>query len=137
MGARGRESAAELVVATDNTAEIAKRPDAPAHLTLEQKEIWRQTVDSLPADWFRKETLDVLAQYCRHVAEARDIANMLADMKASGDKFDVREYAALVRCQAGETEKINSTATKLRITLQATYDKSKKKNNQRKAPWER
>lgn len=137
MGARGRESAAELTVATDNTAEMAKRPEPPNHLTPEQAQIWRETVDSLPADWFRKETLDVLAQYCRHVAEARDIADMLRDMKANADNFDVREYTALVRCQAGETEKINSTATKLRITLQATYDKSKKKGGQKKAPWER
>lgn len=138
MGDRGRTPAAELSVASDNTDVLAQRPVAPDHLTDEQKQIWRTTVDALPADWFRGETLEVLAQYCRHVITARHVADQINDMEANGDKYDIREYALLLRCQAGETEKINSTATKLRITPQATYDKSKKKGSPAaKRPWQK
>lgn len=137
MGDRGRTPAAEMTLAADNTAKIAERPTPPGHLTAEQQEVWRNTVDSLPADWFRPETHEVLAQYCRHVVAARHVADQIAEMEASADKFDVREYGMLLRCQDNQTGAINSTATKLRMTLQSTYDKSKKKGSTAKKPWEK
>lgn len=136
MGDRGRTPAAEMSLAADNTEKMAQRPKAPDHLTPEQVAIWDYTVNAMPADWFRPETLEILAQYCRHVVEARDVARLIEDMKANADEFNPREYALLLRCQKAESEIINSTATKLRITLQSTYDKSKKKGNQTKRPWE-
>lgn len=136
MGDRGRIPAAEMSVAADNVESLAKRPEAPDHLTAEQKEIWRETVDALPADWFRKETLEVLAQYCRHVIRGRKLGKQIDDVDKGVTPFDVREYALLLRCQKSETEAINSTATKLRITLQSTYDKSKKKPPGKSRPWE-
>lgn len=137
MGDRGRKPTAELSIATDNTEKMAERPKAPDHLTAEQKVIWKETVDAMAADWFRPETLEVLAQYCRHVIEARDLADLIETMKGSADEFDVREYALLLRCHKAESEAILSTATKLRITLQSTYDKSKVKKPQGKRPWEK
>lgn len=133
MGARGAKSDAELSVVPTG---LPERPQPPEHLTPEQKAIWRNTVDAMPVDWFRPETLEVLAQYCRHVITARHVADQIKDMEGTAENFDVREYALLLRCQKTETEAINSTATKLRITLQSTYDKSKKKSGNTKRAWD-
>lgn len=137
MGDRGRIPAAELSVASDNTEKLAQRPQAPGHLTPEQQLVWRKTVDAMPADWFRQETLEVLAQYCCHVVEARELNKQIEQMKGSAEDYNVREYALLLRCRKSESEAILSTATKLRITLQSTYDKSKKKGAGTKKPWEK
>jgi len=137
MGDRGRKPAAEMSLAADNTEKMAQRPPAPDYLTPEQAEVWNHTVNSMAADWFRPETLDVLAQYCRHVVTARHVASQISDMEGSAEEFNIREYALLLRCQKMESEAILSTATKLRITLQSTYDKSKKKVDQTKRPWEK
>ena len=136
MGDRGRTPAAALSVATDNTERMAQRPPAPEHLTAAQKVVWRQTVDAMTADWFRPETLEVLAQYCRHVVEARELAALIDQMKGN-EGMDLREYALMLRCHKAESEAILSTATKLRITLQSTYDKSKKKGAPTPKPWEK
>ena len=136
MGDRGRKPAAELANVTD--LPVTKRPSPPDHLTAEQRQIWVETVGAMASDWFRPETLEVLAQYCRHVIEAREVARMIEQMKNTAENFDVREYALLLRCHKAESEAILSTATKLRITLQSTYDKSKSKDKgNSKKPWQR
>lgn len=135
MGDRGRTPAAQLSVASDNTEKLAERPQPPEHLTSEQQEIWRKTVNSLAADWFRTESHEVLAQYCRHVIQARHVAKLIEDMEGSAENFNARDYALLLRTQKAESEIINSTATKLRLPPQSTYDKSKRKKEARSRPW--
>jgi hypothetical protein len=105
-------------------------------LTEDQGRVWTKTVNAMPEDWFRPETLEMLAQYCRHVIMARDVSRQIELVKPGTENFDVREYALLLRCLKQETEAISSTATKLRITLQSTYDKSKKKPRAIEKPWD-
>lgn len=137
MGQRGRKSVASLSVVGEDALETVRRPSAPDGLTDEQVAVWDRVVSSLPADWFRPETLDMLAQYCRHVVTADRVAQLIQAEEAS-DEFDVDQYDKLLKLQEREGRAMSSLATRMRITQQATFDKERKKGKspQSKRPWQ-
>jgi hypothetical protein len=131
MGARGPEAKADLsVVVTD----IPEKPNPPKDLTEDQAEEWRAVVNRLPHDWFPRETHGILAQYCCHVVERREIDELIVECKGNAD-FSVNDYDQLLKMREREGRAASSLATRLRITQQATYDKSKKKGSPAKEPW--
>lgn len=135
MGTRGRASAASLQVVTANGLQAIERPRPPAELTDEQADEWRAVANSLPADWFGRETLPMLAQYCRHIVASKRVAELVADMEGS-EEFNLIAYDRLLKMQEREGRAITSLATKMRISQQSTYDKSKKKAGQVRKPWD-
>ena len=148
MEGRGRKSAASLAVISGKGIETVRRPDAPDELTEEQAAEWKAVVNRLPADWFPRETFPMLAQYCRHVISARRVSEMIRGLEdliinnGDGDTPGVAALKAaetldrLLKMQEREGRALSSLATRMRITQQATYDKSKKKPLQSKKPWE-
>lgn len=136
MKTRGRTSAAALEVATvAGKIETVQRPDAPYDLTDEQSAEWWAIVNRMPADWFPRETHGLLAQYCRHVVAARRVAQ-LVDQAEKESEFDINAYDQLLKIQEREGRALSSLATKMRISQQTTYDKSKKKPPSGRMPWE-
>lgn len=135
MGARGPKPAAAYDVPAVRI-ESFERPDAPYDLTDAQADVWRAVVNGLPADWFPTETWPLLSQYCRHVVSAEHVAKLIHDLEAKKDGFDVNEYDQLLKMQEREGRALSSLATRMRITQQATYDKSKTKPKQAKKLWE-
>lgn len=133
MAKRGRQSAASLAVA--EPVQKLERPDAPYDLTDEQSEEWWAVVNSLPADWFPRETHGVLAQYCRHIVASRRVAQLVAACESSPD-LDLAEYDQLLKMQEREGRALSSLATRLRITQQATVDKRTIKPKSVKKPWQ-
>jgi O-glycosyl hydrolase len=133
MVQRGRKSAAALVAAP---LEIAQRPDAPYDLTDEQSDEWWAIVNRMPSDWFPRETHGMLAQYCRHVVRARRLAQLI-DKAEGSEEFDLKEYRELLISEEAQTRAMASLATRMRLSQQTTYDKSKKKPAQGKNLWER
>lgn len=136
MGTRGRKSAASLSVVSPGGVRAIERPKPPTELTDEQAFEWRAIVDGLPADWFPRETWGLLSQYCRHVISGRRVAQLLEAEEAS-ESFDVGSYDQLLKMQEREGRALSSLATRMRITQQTTYDKSKKKPAQNRKPWEK
>lgn len=115
-----------------------ERPRPLADLTAEQAEEWARVVNALPADWFRPETLGLLAQYCRHVVAARRVAQLITQAEGEDD-LDIREYDRLLAAQEREGRAMSSLATRMRMTQQSTYtaDKTKGKVRGPKAkPWD-
>jgi hypothetical protein len=113
---RGRKSRAHLsIVAPIKTG----RPLPPQDLTEEQAEVWRSTVAALPADWFPRETLPVLAQYARHVCRARWLAKWLDKQAASMTVAELDKGLAMVE---REGRAVLAHARSLRLTLQARAD---------------
>ena len=135
MKQRGRKSAAELAVISSSGISTVRRPEPPIELTDEQSREWTAIVNRLPAEWFPRETYAMLAQYCRHVITARRIGQLVEHMEIS-ESFDIDEYDKLLKMQEREGRALSSLATRMRITQQTTYDKSKKKPLQGKKPWE-
>ena len=124
-----------LSVVNGGKVEAAKPPEPPAELTELQATEWRAIAAALPADWFRRETWPLLAQYCRHIIAARRVAQ-LAEQCEQADAFDLLEYDRLGKMAERESRVLTSLATKMRISQQSLYDKSKRKGSVAKRPWD-
>ena len=135
MEGRGRKSAASLAVISSSGIEAIERPRPPAELNEEQAFEWVAVVNRLPADWFGRETQGLLAQYCRHVVAARRVAALIAAAEADSECC-IKDYDRLLKMQEREGRAISSLATKMRISQQSTYDKSKRKGVSGRKPWE-
>lgn len=133
MGMRGRKSAASLSVASP--VQVMERPDAPYDLTDEQAEEWWAVINRMPADWFPRETHGLLAQYCRHVVAARRVAQLISEAEAQ-ESINIDDLDKLYKMQEREGRALSSLATRMRLTQQTTYDKTKKKPASVKKPWE-
>ena len=136
MGSRGRASAASLTVIGGSGIESQERPKPLPDLTPEQQDEWRNIVNRMPADWFPPETYPLLAQYCRHITRSRRLAQLL-EREESREEVDVKEYRDLLRSEEEQSRALASLATKMRLSQQTTYDKSKKKPVQTKKPWDK
>ena len=134
MRQRGRKSAASLEVVSSNVAPI-ERPPAPDDLTDEQAEVWQKITSRMPADWFPAETWPLLGMYCRHVVAARRVAQLIAQAEESPD-LEVETLDRLYKMQERESRAMSSLATRMRLTQQSTYDKSRRKPIQVRKPWE-
>lgn len=131
MKQRGRKSTASLTVVQEVVA--LERPEAPGDLTTEQAEEWVCVTDGLPAEWFSSVTHGLLTQYCRHVVAARKVSQLIANVEA-GKELIIEDYDRLLKMQEREGRALSSLATRMRITQQATYDKTKKKSVPLSAP---
>lgn len=134
MGIRGRAPSASLSV-VPTVVEVVPRAKPPSELSDEQAEVWRAIVNRMPADWFPRETHEMLAQYSRHAVNARRVAQLIAAAEAS-DPLDIEEYDRLLKMQEREGRALSSLATRMRLTQQTTYDPKKKKGSTTKRPWE-
>jgi hypothetical protein len=136
MGIRGPKSASDLATPTVADLRGDAPPGPPADLTEEQAAEWRARVERLLADWFPRETHGLLAQYRRHVTTARRLARLVETVEAAED-LNIRDYNRLLVAQERETRCIASLATRMRISQQSTYDKSKRQPDEtRRPPWE-
>jgi len=128
--ARGRVSAAALtVVGGVGGVRLSKKLAPPDELNAAEAKEWTSIVDRMPADWFGRETVPMLVQYVRHITRARKLnATISALEPLLGEKtFNYRVYMALVRAEANQSRVISTLATKMRISQQSTYDRSKRK----------
>ena len=125
MNQRGRQSAASLEVVGNGLVTV-ERPQAPSALTREQSQKWVEIVERFPADWFAQ-SMDTLAQYCRHVVDAQRVGQLIENLVANGD-FDVDDYDKLLKMQEREGRALSSLATRMRITQQSTVHAEKKKS---------
>lgn len=135
MEGRGRKSTASLSVISSGSLQSIQRPGPPADLGKEQAAEWIAIINRLPADWFGRETEGLLAQYCRHLVAARRVADLIAAAE-SDEECNIKDYDRLLKMQEREGRAISSLATKMRISQQSTYDKSKKKPDQSRKPWQ-
>jgi hypothetical protein len=139
MVKRGRVSSAETdlaVIGLSAKIERVHRPEPPYELTDVQAVVWRRVVDDLPADWFTDKHAGLLKQYCRHEAQADRIAQLI-EQEMLKPELDLANYDKLTAMQEREGRALSSLATRMRLTQQALYDKSKKAGNFKVSkPWE-
>ena len=133
MGDRGRKSASELQVAANFVAR--DRPEPPIKLTNAQKSEWIGVVDSLPADWFPSETHGLLTHYCEHKCSADRLTLVINEIELEA-VYDEGRCDKLLKMRERETRSATAMARSLRFTLQASYDKERKKPSSIPKPWE-
>ncbi len=130
MAERGRPSVKSLSLVT-----AINRPAPPDHLNEDEKSIWLTTVNSLPAIWFREETLELLDAYCCHIARRKIYAAQLRDLNIEDD---TERYIKLSRMEMEESKIAALLATKMRLTQLSTFDRTKSKrikSGADYAPW--
>jgi len=142
MGQRGKTSSAALEVAGVGVqaVQVIRRPDAPLDLTPEEADVWVETVDAMPADWFQRETWPLLRQWCRHTVTARRVAQMI-DTASAREEINVAEMKDLLGMQAKESSALKALAASMRISQQASYSArgaggEKSRRSPMKRPWE-
>lgn len=122
MKQRGRKGAASLSVISAQGVEATARPDPSPDLTEEQADEWKAIVNCLPADWFKRENISLLAQYCRHVIASRHVGQLVTEMETDeGDKFSLESYDKILKMQEREGRAISSLATRMRLTQQSRW----------------
>ncbi len=120
MGARGKKTGSQIVAQRAAVA-LMERPKPPLELTPAQSDEWVVIVNSLPADWFSPENHPLLAQYCRHIVNARHTAQLI-DQECSSAEMDVRQYLDFLDKQHKQTTALKSLAASMRLAQQARYD---------------
>lgn len=122
MGAkRGRKSAGDLSA----VSAVPQRPEPFAYLTKEQKDIWRRITEGLPVDWFRPETLDLLARYCEGMANSRKLQRML---EALPDDAPIADIERIMRLKEKCDARLVTLATKMRLSQQTSRIRESSKN---------
>lgn len=119
------------------------RLNPPLHLTDAEREVWLQVVNDQPASAFTPTHIPLLEQYCRHVVQARVIADEIGafDRSWMADDDGLKRYDRLLAMQEREGRAASSLATRLRITRQAvehpsTVGRSQAKQSRARKPWQ-
>lgn len=138
MGARGRKTSSQIVAERAVVAHM-ERPKPQLDLTPAQSDEWVEIVNVLPADWFSPENYPLLAQYCRHIVNARQMAQLI-DQECSSPEMDIRQYLDLLGAQHKQTTALKALAASMRLAQQAKYDTQKaavtsKRGGTVKRPW--
>ena len=114
MRKRGRQSAAALAISAATIEAYARQP-LPPELTGEEAETYLGIVNSHPAEWFEPACVPLLVQYCRHVVQARRIAEVLERVVGQRET-QMGFYAELLKQARAESHVLATLATKLRLT---------------------
>ena len=129
-------SKAALTVIGPRGIETIRRPEPPAELTPEQAEEWHAVVTRMPADWFPRETHQLLIQHCRLVSRARRIASLIDRYEKRRGKFSPRDYQRLLQAEIAATRSLATLATRMRLNQASTLSKKTKKPPLLRSPWE-
>lgn len=101
-----------------------QRLPAPVHLSDAERDVWLMIVNDQPAGAFTAVHTPLLEMYCRHVVQARVIANEIQHFDSAwlADKEGLKRYETLLSMQEREGRAASSLATRLRITRQSVDD---------------
>jgi len=101
-----------------DSSEFIQRPDAPYDLTDEQAEEWRAIVGTMDPGHFMRGNYPLLAQLCRHIVNARRLAQLIEQCAKEKD-FDRKEFGVLLQLEATESAAILRLSRSMRLTQQA------------------
>jgi len=122
MTQRGRKSAASLAVVALATSVTSIQRLAPAlHISDAERAVWLQVVNDQPAEAFSATHAPLLELYCRHIVQARIIAEELSGFECAwlADDDGLKRFDRLLAMSDRESRAASSLATRLRITRQA------------------
>jgi hypothetical protein len=113
-----------------------KRPSPPPELDAREAVIWRRVTKRLPADWINSGA-PLFVELCRHIGFAAALKEDIALARAAIDALRTAEqpaskllldatkdFRALLRLHALESQQIGTLSTKLRLTPQSRYQSS-------------
>ena len=141
MAQRGRKSADALSVLAVSVM-TTERLAAPAHMSAAELAVWLEVVNDQPAGAFSATHAPLLELYCRHIVQARVLADELVNFERAwlADDDGLKRYDRLLGMAEREGRAASSLATRLRITRQAidqqTVARSIVNAPKARKPWE-
>jgi hypothetical protein len=143
MATRGRQSAASQAVGLMSPISQERRLEAPLHASDAERAVWIEVVNDQPAGAFTPTHSPLLELYCRHVTNARIIADQLLNFDQAwiSDDDGLKRYDRLLAMAERESRAASSLATRLRITRQAvehpvTVARGLTAQTKTRKPWE-
>lgn len=142
MAQRGRKSADALLVRSVSQIGLTDRLLAPAHISDAERAVWMEVVNDQPANAFTPTHIPLLELYCRHIVQARILADEVSNFDRAwlADDDGLKRYDRLLSMAEREGRAASSLATRLRITRQAidqqTVARSIVNAPKSKKPWE-
>lgn len=144
MAQRGRKSTASMAVAPGlGVISSESRLNAPIHMSDVERGVWIEVVNDQPAGAFGPTHSPLLELYCRHIVQARILADELSsfDRAWMADDEGLKRYDTLLKMSERESRAASSLATRLRITRQAvehptTVGRGIKNQAKGRKPWE-
>ena len=109
---RGRKPTATVVPLIATSSD---RPEPPNDLTRDERKVWRDVVNSKPANWFDRDTAYLLVSFCRHVVMTRRLSEQIEELGVS----DVAALEKLLKLRAYETKSLLALANAMRISQAA------------------
>jgi hypothetical protein len=103
------------------------RPLPPDHLNDECAREWEKIVNAMPPGWFPPETHALLTQYAHHIVRARRVGQLLEDIERGKGTLDIDLYDRAAKMMERESRCLASLATRMRISQQALFDRTKPK----------
>lgn len=94
------------------------RVSAPDGLSKEEAQLWRQVVDSKPADWFGEDSAPLLMEYVRAKVSCDVLHAQVQAALAGGEAKEIKDAMQL---RDMESRRLLSIGTKLRLTQQSRY----------------
>lgn len=134
MDQRGRQSASALTTIAPEHI----RPDPPEYLKPDEAAEWNAIVGRMPADWFTRETHELLIRYLQHRTTARKLTKMIDEIE-SEEPMDESKYAKMVRLRNAESGQLVNIARAMRLTqhsrLKAQTAHTKANQGKKAQPW--
>jgi len=130
---RGRKSvAAEAADTALNVIQMPEKPKAPEGLSERQQKTWDSVVGAHEQGWLSEDQKPILVQYCRHIAAAWRIAQIIQVLQGRIGKGEdyldlLGPYNKLLAAQERESRAIIAAARTLRITNQSRYQNTNSK----------
>lgn len=132
-----------LAVAQVASISSDSRLQAPLHITDAERAVWLEVVNDQPASAFTITHGPLLEQYCRHIVQARILADEIMNFDRAwlADDDGLKRYDRLLAMQEREGRAASSLATRLRITRQATdhpttAGRAQARQAKARKPWE-
>jgi hypothetical protein len=119
--AKSAEDGQKLAVVDNSQILAIPRVKPPAELTQEQALEWVALTNRMPSDYFGAEHYPLMAQWCRHVVAARQVAQLI-EQASSGDDINVPAYLQLLKQQEVESRAITALSRTMRLTHQSNVD---------------
>ena len=107
-----------------DASKARERPPPAEGLSESEKAVWRRVAAAMPAAWFGREHLDLLARYCQHTARADKFNRMASQFEPAdiGEQIDLEDLDRVSRMADRESRAALALARSMRITHQAQQD---------------
>ena len=116
-----KSTAAQSVAPVIDASKARQRPPPVEGLRDDEKAIWKRITAAMPADWFRREHLDLLARYCQHQARADRYNKMASVFTAAdiGERIELDDLDRISRMADRDSRAALALARSMRITHQS------------------